>query len=102
MEEKRPDIILERWGDDLPAHRERLRNKVDLLIKRIMASHTDADIGPLLSGTAPEIVAILYDRVKNVGKELRVMAHLKAGDPWKKGATWRELMMTYLLRGTFH
>jgi len=102
VEEKRPDIILEGWGDDLPAHRERLRDEVDILVRRIMASRTDDDIGPLLSGTDPEIVAILYDRVKNAGKELRVAVHLRAGDRWKKAVTWRDIVKELLLRGTFH
>lgn len=102
LEEKRPDIILKRWGDDLPAHRERLRDEVDILVRRIMASRTDDDIGPLLSETDPEIVAILYDRVKNAGKELRVTVHLRAGDRRKKGSTWRDLVKALLLRGTFH
>ena len=102
LEEKRPDIILEQWGVDLPVQRERLRAEADILVRRIMAARTDDEIGPLLSGTDPAIVAILYDRVKNAGKELRVLAHLKAGEQWKDGLTWREMVKTLLLRGTFH
>ena len=99
-EQKRPDIILEQWAGDLPAHRERLRSEVDILVRRIMAARTDGEIGPLLLRTDPEIVAIFYDRVMNAGKELRVRVHLKPS--WEEGTPWRDLVKEFLLRGIFH
>lgn len=101
-EEKRPDKIIEKWGEDLPKHRERLRQETDALIARLLSVQRDEDIVDILFAAPPELVAVFYHRLQKAEKQLWVMVHLNAGARWKKGATWRELMMKYLLRGTFH
>ena len=47
-EEKRPDKIIEKWGEDLPKHRERLRQETDALIARLLSVQRDEDIVDIL------------------------------------------------------
>ena len=101
FKQKRPDQILEQWGDDLSRQRSRLRKQTDHLIQKILSLRSDEDVVPILLETDRELVAAYYDRLKSAGKRLRVEVHLN--DAYEKPGelTWRDLTMMLLLRRTF-
>jgi len=100
FDEKRPDKIIKKWGDDLPKHRERLLPATQALIGQILELREDHEVRTLLSTTDPEILAVYYERLQDAGRRLRIEVHLN--DYYEKPEiTWRDLAVVLLLRETF-
>lgn len=103
FEEKRPDKIIEKWGADLPKHRERLLQATQDLIQRLLDDllPDQAVWTTVLLATDPEVLAVYYERLQDAGKRLREEVHLN--DYYEKPEmTWRDLVRMLLLRQTFH
>lgn len=63
LEELRPIEILNAWGNDLPAMREKLRAEVDAFIERVLDFDEPSELWSALRELDPKIMALYCDRL---------------------------------------